>query len=329
MKISVIIPVYNTEKYLHECISSVINQTYNNLEIILINDGSQDFSGAICDDYAKQDSRIKVIHKENGGVSSARNEGLKLASGDYIAYLDSDDSIEPNMYEVLLKAALEKDVDIISCNYMNIQKDKPLVLNRGIDKSEYEGDDVLYSFFKYSILSSAIWNKLYKRNTVKNLYFDVRFSMAEDVLYNFFAFKKSRKIAYVNSPLHRRNVREGSLTTMYFNERYFHSIKARQIIVETLQGSQHEEAARYFLLKRSVDILNRIIVTGQFKEKKHEIIAEIKENKELIFKPTRGKALKVARVLFISQHLYNLIVKIFYKRKGRTGIDLNLKNIKK
>ncbi len=329
MKISVIIPVYNTEKYLHECISSVINQTYNNLEIILINDGSQDFSGAICDDYAKQDSRIKVIHKENGGVSSARNEGLKLASGDYIAYLDSDDSIEPNMYEILLRAAQEKDIDIIGCDYINVNNNRSFVPNNNIETNWYEENDVLEVFFKNTILSASIGNKLYKRNIVKSLCFDIRFSMAEDILYNFFAFRNSKKIGYINKPLHRRNRREGSLTTMYFNEMYFHSIAVRQIIVETLQGSLYEEAARYSLLKNSIDVLNRIIVTGQFKEKKHEIIAEIKENKELIFKPTRGKALKVARVLFISQHLYNLIVKIFYKRKGRTGIDLNLKNIKK
>ena len=101
-KISVIVPVYNTEKFLNNCIESILNQTHKNLEVIIIDDGSTDNSPAICDEYAKKDSRVKVIHKENGGVSSARNAGLDIASGEYIGFIDGDDVIEPDMYHFLL-----------------------------------------------------------------------------------------------------------------------------------------------------------------------------------------------------------------------------------
>ena len=113
--ISVIVPIYNVEKYLDRCVDSIINQTYKNLEIILVDDGSPDNCLAICDSWAEKDRRIKVIHKENGGVSSARNSALDIASGDYIGFVDSDDWIEPDMYEILIKNAKKYDADISRC----------------------------------------------------------------------------------------------------------------------------------------------------------------------------------------------------------------------
>lgn len=114
-KISVIVPVYKVETYLRKCLDSVVNQTYRNLEIILVDDGSPDNCGAVCDEYAAKDGRIQVIHKENGGVSSARNAGLAVATGDWLGWVDSDDWIELDMYEYMLKSALEQDADIVVC----------------------------------------------------------------------------------------------------------------------------------------------------------------------------------------------------------------------
>ena len=122
--ISIIIPVYNVEKFLHNCLDSVLKQTYRNLEIILIDDGSTDNSGKICDNYAKIDNRIIVIHKENGGVSSARNVALKIAKGDYIVWIDSDDFISKNMITYLCEKILEFNADIYFFNYNIIKKDK-------------------------------------------------------------------------------------------------------------------------------------------------------------------------------------------------------------
>lgn len=112
MKISVIVPVYNKEEYLERCVKSLLSQTYENIEIILVNDGSTDNSGTLCDKLKSEDARIKVIHKENGGLSSARNAGIAVATGDYIGFVDSDDSVDENMYEALLKGAKKYDADI-------------------------------------------------------------------------------------------------------------------------------------------------------------------------------------------------------------------------
>lgn len=115
--ISIIVPVYNVEKYLKECIDSVISQTYKNLEIILVDDGSTDKSGEICDEYSKKDSRIKVIHKENGGLSDARNVALDIAKGEYIGFVDSDDYVEKDMFETLYKLAEEHNTEISSISF--------------------------------------------------------------------------------------------------------------------------------------------------------------------------------------------------------------------
>ena len=115
-KISIIVPIYNVERYLMECIDSIRNQTLTDIEIILVDDGSPDNSGAICDDCALKDDRIKVIHKKNGGLSSARNAGLKVAIGEYIGFVDSDDWVDGEMYEFLYKNAVEKHAEIAACN---------------------------------------------------------------------------------------------------------------------------------------------------------------------------------------------------------------------
>ena len=115
--ISVIVPIYNVEKYLDRCLKSIINQTYKNLEIILIDDGSPDNCGTICDEYAKKDNRIKVVHKDNGGLVKARNTGLDIATGEYISFIDPDDWIELNMYEEMIKIADETNTDIVRCGY--------------------------------------------------------------------------------------------------------------------------------------------------------------------------------------------------------------------
>lgn len=125
--ISIIVPVYKVENYLSKCLDSMICQTYKNIEIILVDDGSPDNSGKICDDYAKKDSRIKVIHKENGGLSDARNAGLKIATGKYIGFVDSDDYISVEMYEKLYNQAKKEDADIACCNYYRVKMEKNLI----------------------------------------------------------------------------------------------------------------------------------------------------------------------------------------------------------
>ena len=122
-KISVIVPVYKAEKFLSACIESILNQTYHDFEVILVDDGSPDSSGQICEEYAKKDSRIKVIHQKNAGVAASRNVGLDIAVGEYITFVDSDDYIQFQMYEKMLKCALDNDCDFVMCDCMKVYSD--------------------------------------------------------------------------------------------------------------------------------------------------------------------------------------------------------------
>lgn len=193
--ISVIVPVYNVEKYLRQCLDSIINQTYPHLEIILVNDGSTDSSGDICDEYAALDPRVKVFHKPNGGLSSARNYGLQYVTGDYIAYVDSDDWIDLDLYKRCIdKFKSDTRIDAVFYDVNEVFLDKEVYSLIG-DVKEFAYSDVtpnryileLYSFGKS--FSPAVWNKVYKADIIKDLRF-VDGKNYEDVSYTFLAISR-------------------------------------------------------------------------------------------------------------------------------------------
>ena len=166
--LSVIIPVYNVEPYLEKCLDSVLKQTYKDMEILIIDDGSTDRSGAISDEYAAKDSRIRVFHTENRGLSAARNLGLDNAVGGYIGFVDSDDWIEPDMYEVLLKKAEETGADIVECGVFKEYPDKTVEHQRP-DRVMYKIEAIRALVNRE--LSNSVWNKVW----VKSCYFNIRF----------------------------------------------------------------------------------------------------------------------------------------------------------
>ncbi len=168
--VSIIIPIYNVEKYLEQCIKSLINQTYRNLEIILINDGSTDKSTKICEKYKNQDNRIVFINKKNGGAASAKNEGLKIAKGDYITFVDSDDFIEPDMIEYMVNTIKKYNSDIIQCSFTNLYKNTEKFKQDKIIEQKITSKDFLELFLtKWD--SSLFWNKLFKREVIENVFF--------------------------------------------------------------------------------------------------------------------------------------------------------------
>ena len=172
--VSIIIPVYQVEKYLEKCIASVVNQTYQNLEIILIDDGSPDNCPAICDVWKARDQRITVIHQQNGGLSVARNEGLKIATGEFIGFVDSDDWIEPEMYELLLTALLEADADIAVCN-CQVENERGVVAqinSRDPERKIYSSEEALKRLLKVQgFIYNYVWNKLYRKTVISNIMF--------------------------------------------------------------------------------------------------------------------------------------------------------------
>jgi len=206
-KISIIVPVYNAEKYLERCIKSLINQTYPNLEIILINDGSIDDSAKICDNYAKIDNRIIVIHKENEGVSKARNLGMKKATGDYITFIDSDDFIEINTYNEIFDE-LKKDFDIIVFGYKVIKSrkncDKIVPIKR-----EYFDENKEFLIDAYSNnYFSCVWNKLYSKKLCKSVQFDEKLKFGEDFKFNLEITQQSQSIYSIDKTFHHYIVYE-------------------------------------------------------------------------------------------------------------------------
>lgn len=168
--VSIIIPIYNVEKYLEQCIKSLINQTYRNLEIILINDGSIDESANICEKYKEQDNRIVFINKNNDGAASAKNEGLKVAKGDYITFVDSDDFIELDMIEYMVNTIKKYNSDIVQCNFTNLYKNTEKFKQDKIIEQKITSKDFLELFLtKWD--SSLFWNKLFKREVIENIFF--------------------------------------------------------------------------------------------------------------------------------------------------------------
>ena len=198
--ISVIIPVYNIENYVRACIESVCAQTYKDLEIILVDDGSSDNSGAICDEYAKKDARIRVIHKQNGGLSAARNDGIEAAKGKYLAFVDGDDYVEPEMYERLYKALMENDAEMSICSFRYVGG-----MEERNDKIEIR-DEVLTGqeiLLKKRMSPRAwgwvyAWNKLYKRELFETLRYPVGMAHEDDYVAQdlFWDIKRVVSISY-------------------------------------------------------------------------------------------------------------------------------------
>ncbi|MCK2016877.1 glycosyltransferase [Peribacillus frigoritolerans] len=199
--ISIIVPVYNAEKYISKCVESIIVQTYRQLEIILVNDGSSDSSPQICDLLAKKDNRIKVIHKRNGGVSSARNEGLKIAQGEYIGFVDSDDWIEEDFFNILYNSIVKDNADISICGYLN-ETSKGEIISPSTTVKEsiiFNNVEAIRAMFEGSIFMGHLWNKLYRADFIKKNSFEKDIHMFEDLLFNVQAMINVTKIVFVPS----------------------------------------------------------------------------------------------------------------------------------
>ena len=197
--ISIIIPVYKVEKYLEKCLQSVIHQTYQNLQIIIIDDGSPDNCGKICDQYAKLDSRIEVIHKENQGLSAARNLGISKAKGKYIGFVDSDDWISEHMYEHMHQIITEKKADVCICNFYNVIENENKIKNANKGIQEYNKLQILKEVLLDKKIQSYAWNKLYKRELFNEVQYPVG-KKYEDIGTTFYVLEQCDKIVVTGEP---------------------------------------------------------------------------------------------------------------------------------
>lgn len=201
--ISIILPCYKVEKFLDKCLNSLVNQTYKNLEIILIDDGSPDNSPKICNEWATKDRRIKVIHKENGGVSSARNKGLEIAKGEYIGFVDPDDYIDLNMYEKLIKSASENNSDVVYSGFNEVIDDK-IVPYKEYNLHKLIDHNISVYFYKKknTVVYGSIWRGIYRKNFIKDIKFDTNFKCGEDLYFNIEVINRKPKISIVDEKLY-------------------------------------------------------------------------------------------------------------------------------
>ena len=213
-KISVIVPIYNVEKYLGECIESIINQTYKNLEIILIDDGSTDNSYKICEQYKSIDDRIKVIHKMYGGVSQARNTALEIATGEFISFIDSDDWINLKFYEIMMKNMIKYDSDIVVCNFNYVYKDK--IKNRNIEETIriFNKEEAMREIIEEGLIYSVVWGKLYKTKLIDNIKFKEN-KINEDEFFTYKICAKAKRIVYIPETLYQYRQRPNSIMSNY------------------------------------------------------------------------------------------------------------------
>ncbi len=227
VKVSIIVPVYNVEAYLHKCVDSILRQTLEDIEILLVDDGSTDSCRDICDEYAALDSRVNVIHKVNGGLSDARNAGLDAAGGQYIGFVDGDDCVEPEMFEALYRACEENKTRIAACDYLSQVTDSGKSLSRSTGKCQVMTSEVFFrEVLRYgSAVGMGVWDKLYERS----LFEQARFSVGKlhedtDIMYRLVF--QTDCISYLSIPYYVHYLRPGSITDRRYGKRDFDRYEA-------------------------------------------------------------------------------------------------------
>ena len=211
--ISIIVPVYNVEKYLKQCVDSILAQTFSDIEIILVDDGSPDECPKICDEYQKKDARVRVIHKSNGGLSDARNAGIKAAKGEYIGFVDSDDYIAPDMYEKLYKMMNDTGADMAVCQAVIVTDDSSAQYTDSDEIKLLDKDEALYRMICKRLFTVNSWNKLYKKNLFNNIMFPVNM-LYEDLATTYKLIDKCKTVVYSPMKKYAYRQRAGSIMNL-------------------------------------------------------------------------------------------------------------------
>lgn len=288
--ISVIVPVYNVENYLSKCIESLIEQTYKNLEIILVDDGSTDESGDICDKYMFKDTRIKVFHKKNGGLSDARNYGIERASGDYIAFLDSDDWVDSTLYENLYRLIKKYEADISICNFKK-SFDSNEILNKSGNEYIFSNEEALNEIYTERYVQMILaWNKLYKRSILIEEKYPIG-KIHEDEFLTPKLLYKAKRIIYIDKELIYYRQTPNSIMNSSFNINkldYIEALEKRRIFFM--------KSASKDLYKKAINFQAKKIIEFYYKVNKSNI-----ENKIYIMKNLKKMLIRI--------YLYNDLTK--------------------
>lgn len=310
--ISVIVPIYNVEKYLPRCIESIINQTYKNLEIILVDDESPDNCGRICDEYMEKDARIKVIHQKNKGLSGARNSGIDIATGEYLAFVDSDDYIEPIMYETLYNDIQEHDAGMSICSRYYEFEDGHRVERYKLEQEVkvYSGKEAIVEMNNYSSFDMSAWDKLYKRELFKEIRFP-QGKLSEDFFIMFRLLDKARKVTFNPKPLYIYVQRNNSISRNTKINWDFIEASKEQMKYICEKYPDLEDVAKTAYASANMTVYNFHIkshVKCQ-KERKKELQRHVRENLQQVKSNTRLALIKkMQAILFVyCLPMYNVL----------------------
>lgn len=315
-KISIVIPMYNVEQYLDNCLNSIVNQTYRNIEIILVDDGSPDNSGTIADEWALKDQRIKVIHKSNGGLSDARNVGVDHATGNYIMFVDSDDVVDKRICQHLLDISLKNNTDISICDAFHIFDNNELSFTMGDNVIVYKPNEAINNmWYQHSFLPSA-WGKLYKKEIFKQSRF-TKGIIFEDIDIMHELFYQANSISYSNAKLYGYIHHEGSITTKVFDKKDVVILDICQKLIDF--ANNHDKSlvasAKAYSVTGALRVFLNVPNTNEFSfaKQKAQNTLSLYAKDVLKDKNIRKKS-KYAIILYL---YFRPIIKSIYKRINR------------
>lgn len=320
--ITVIVPVYKVEQYLNRCVDSIINQTYKNLEIILVDDGSPDRCGEICEEFAKADSRIRVIHKENGGLSSARNAGLDIMTGEYVGFVDSDDWIEPTMYEVLYNNILKSNAEISACGIQCDHSDGTYhFFNSNYPKQQQEETFIKTTAIRELIIAEKITNSACDKLFSKEIFANLRFRCGivnEDFELMPQCIEKAEKVIFTPAPFYHYVMTEQSIMRGAFKESRFTEAEISRNHMQYYK-EKYPELYNYAVAKHveiCLVLIHASSQCGNFEEKRKQIITEVKKSDfKTVFELLDTKT-KIKYVLSkINIKLYIFVMDLWNKSK--------------
>ena len=291
--ISVIVPIYNVESYLNRCVDSLVNQTYKNLEIILVDDGSPDGCPQMCDDWAKKDSRIKVVHKVNGGLSDARNAGMKVASGELVSFIDSDDWIDKEAIEKMYNRMLLDNSDVVSCGVKWVTEEGELLNDVHVQQYDViETHSAMNEIIIDGKLKQHVWNKLYKRELIEDILFE-KGKYHEDVFWSYQVFGGAEKVSLMNESFYNYVQRSNSIMGENYSVKRLDALDAMKQRCEYVKTKFPDlyDIALYTYISSCMYHLQLALLS--------------KQNKDVI---------------------NNIIDRVGYRRTGDSTVGLNIKN---
>lgn len=308
--ISIIVPVYKVEPYIRRCVNSLLAQTYKDLEIILVDDGSPDNCPVICDEYAQKDHRIKVLHKENGGLSSARNSGMDICKGEYIGFIDSDDYVEPKMYENLMRVIEVQNADIAMCGCKIVSESGEIIGNDNFEENAVYPIDEIISKFVLT-LKTASWNKLYRASSIKDAQFPDGRIHGEDLVFIMNFLTPATTLATTSYLGYNYIKRENSITTGTFKQSSFDEVWCKDKASALMKSKfpKYENQAMLWSLRSRMNLLRKL---SKFSNDQHitfwrEYLHWIKDNIQSIVKVP----LKWKMEYYLLRYAYPVYKKLF------------------